>query len=65
MSRTVIATGADGTLFDVALRELTDPLDWWQIAQASGVTDPWLGQAVVTLTVPTVTAPNGDGLPNP
>lgn len=63
MSRTVIVTGADISLFHVAARELGDPLAWWRIAQASGLSDPWLGAAIVTLTIPGGANPDTGGLP--
>ena len=63
MSRQVTATAADVTLFDVAGLELGDPLAWWQIAQATGISDPWLPALVSVLTVPTVVAPANDGNP--
>lgn len=61
--RQITVTAADRTLFDVALRELGDPLAWWQIAQASGLSDPWLPQALTVLTIPNRGAPDGGGLP--
>ena len=63
MSRQITVTAADVTLFDVAARELGDPLAWWQIAEASGLSDPWLPQALTVLTIPSQAADDGDGLP--
>ncbi len=63
MSRTITASGADKTLYHVAARELGDPLAWWRIAEASGLTDPLLGPAIVTLTIPDGANPDSGGLP--
>jgi hypothetical protein len=48
---TVIATVSGGTLFALAAERYGDFTGWWLIAQANGITDPWLsGQ--VTLIIP-------------
>ena len=41
------------TLFDVAMRQFGDALHWVEIAEANGLTDPWIG-AQTTLTIPNV-----------
>ena len=55
-------TGAPLTLFHVAASRLGDPLNWWQVANASGVVDPWLPAGLLVLTVPAATDANG-GVP--
>ena len=63
MSLTLTVSAAERTLFHVAAVQLGDPLQAIRIAQASGVTDPWLA-GVQTVVVPAV-GPNTDGLPAP
>jgi hypothetical protein len=49
------------TLFEVAMRHFGDALRWVEIAEANGLTDPWIG-AQTTLTIPNVvpsTTPTG------
>lgn len=48
-SKTVTVAG--GSLYRVALDEYGDALLWTRIAQANGLTDPWL-VGVITLTIP-------------
>ena len=44
------------TLFDVAAHHLGDPLLWPVIAQANGLTDPWI-TAQTTIVIPNVAKP--------
>lgn len=46
---TVATTG--GTLFHLAARHLSSPLEWHRIAAANRLTDPWLA-GLVTLRLP-------------
>ena len=62
MARTILASGADISLFHVAARELGNPMQAWQIASLSGLTDPMLS-GVVTLTLPAPDASQTTGLP--
>ena len=64
MSRTVVATGADATLFHVAARELGDPLQAITLAALSRLRDPWL-EGLVPVVVPDAPAPDTGGLPSP
>lgn len=49
---------SDTDLFEVAMRETGDPLQWVSIAALNGLTDPWIvGQ--VDLKIPPV-FPQGD-----
>jgi hypothetical protein len=61
--KTIQVSGADRTMFHVAARELSNALGAIRIAQASGVSDPWLS-GVTTLIVPSLGADTG-GLPAP
>ena len=64
MTRRVVATGADATLFHVAARELGDPLQAAAVAYSSGIADPWLS-GIVTVAIPDAPAPDTGGLPSP
>ncbi len=41
------------TLFEVAMRQFGDALRWVEIAEANGLSDPWIG-GQTTLTIPNV-----------
>jgi hypothetical protein len=61
---TVTVSAADRTLFHVAAAQLADATQWWRIAQANGITDPWLVPAVpLVLTVPPADASQTGGVP--
>lgn len=64
MARSVQVSAANLTLFHVAARETPtgDALLAWRLAQASGMTDPWLTD-FATVTIPSGPSPPGDGLP--
>ena len=64
MSNTVQVSAADLTLFHVAaIRTPTNnALLAWRLAQASGISDPWL-MDFGTVTIPGGPSPPGDGLP--
>lgn len=55
-------TGADGTLFHIAARELGDATEWIRIAQANGISDPRIVGAV-TLTIPDPIPTKTGGIP--
>ena len=63
--RTITATTADLTLFHVAAKLLKQPLAAIRIAQLSGLSDPWLGSGLVTLTIPDTPGTDTGGLPAP
>ena len=58
----VINTDGLVTLFDIAARELGDPLQWWRIATLNGLTDPWV-PAMSDLAIPQKSTVNADGVP--
>ena len=62
-ARRITVTAAERTLFHVAAREMGNALGAIRIAQASGMTDPWL-DGTTTLMVPALGADTG-GLPAP
>lgn len=45
------------TLFEIAMRETGDPLQWVAIARLNGLTDPWI-TGLQTILIPPV-LPNG------
>jgi nucleoid-associated protein YgaU len=49
MSKQISVTG--GNLFKIAVEQYGDAMGWVQIAQANGLTDPYL-TGLVTLTIP-------------
>lgn len=49
-----------GTLFEVAARELGDPLQWTRIARLNGISDPFLSQPM-TLKIPPLDPAYNDG----
>ncbi len=64
MSLVIAVTAADKTMFHVAARVWGNATAAIRIAQATGITDPWLvGQQ--TLTIPDVPGPDTGGLPAP
>lgn len=58
----VIVSGAERSLYHLAAKQLGDPLQWYRIAQANGLSDPILA-GVVTLTIPGPAATDNDGVP--
>lgn len=58
----VTVSGAERSLYHLAAKQLGDPLQWYRIAQANGLSDPMLS-GVVTLTVPGPAATDNDGVP--
>jgi hypothetical protein len=58
----ITVTGADRTLFHVALRHLNDATEWVRIAQASGLSDPMI-VGVMTLTIPNLSSKATGGIP--
>lgn len=58
----IITTDGLTTLFDIARREMGDPLQWWVIAEANDLTDPWV-PAGLTLKIPKAVSDANDGLP--
>lgn len=63
-TNTAQVSGADITLFHVALRQFGNPLLAVQIAAANQITDPWL-VGLATIVIPTEAAPDTGGLPSP
>jgi nucleoid-associated protein YgaU len=60
--KTKIYTGADGTLFHIAARELGDATQWYRIAEASNLSDYMIVGAVV-LHIPDPDPTMTGGLP--
>lgn len=60
--RTIAVSGADRTLFDIALREYGDATQWLTIAQANGLTDPMLS-GNTTLKIPPQDPTAAGGIP--
>lgn len=59
---TVTVSGADVSLFHVAMRQYGDATMWLTIAAANGTSDPMLS-GVATLKVPARDATAADGVP--
>lgn len=57
----IVATG--GTLFHLAARHLSSPLEWHRIAAVNRLSDPWLS-GLVTLRLPAADPSNASGLPD-
>lgn len=55
-AKTVRVSGT--TLFDIAMRETGDPLQWVAIARLNGLTDPWI-TAQTDILIPPV-LPTGE-----
>jgi hypothetical protein len=55
-------TGADGTLFHIAARELGDATEWIRIAQANGISDPMI-TGTVRLIIPSRSPIKTGGIP--
>lgn len=62
MPTTKTYSGADVSLFHIAAREYGDPLSWYQIAAANGLTDPMI-TGTVDLIIPTKDPAPATGLP--
>lgn len=62
----VIVSAADGSLFGVAARVLGNPLQWWQIAQLNGLSDPSLAgvSTPMLLLLPPADSTALDGIPS-
>jgi len=60
--KTVAVSGADRTLFQIALREYGDATQWLTIAQANGLNDPMLS-GNTTLNIPPQDATAAGGIP--
>lgn len=60
--RTILVTG--GNLFRIAAEQLGDATQWLRIAQANGMSDPFLpgGQGPVPLRIPDTDAGAGGGI---
>lgn len=57
----VAVTG--GTLFHLAARHLSSPLEWHRIAAANRISDPWLA-GLATLRLPASNPSDASGLPD-
>ena len=57
----VAVTG--GTLFHLAARHLSSPLEWHRIAAANRISDPWL-VGLTTLRLPASAPSDARGLPD-
>jgi nucleoid-associated protein YgaU len=62
MATTKTFTGADGTLFHIALNELGDALQWYRIAEANGLSDPMI-TGTVELVIPEADPTTTGGIP--
>ena len=54
---------AGGTLFHLAARHLSSPLEWHRIAAANRINDPWLA-GLATLRLPAADPSDAGGLPD-
>ena len=57
----IVTTG--GTLFHLAARYLSSPLEWHRVAAANRISDPWL-LGLSTLRLPAANPADASGLPN-
>lgn len=63
MATTKTFSGADGTLFHIAARELGDPLAWHRIAAANKLVDPII-VGTVDLVIPSPDPSPQTGIPS-
>ena len=62
MPQSITVTGADRTLFHLALRYYGDATEWVRIASANGISDPMIS-GTMTLTIPDKSAVKTGGIP--
>jgi hypothetical protein len=62
MPKTITVTGADISLFHVALRYLGDATEWITIATANGLADPMIS-GTMTIKIPSPNPAPSGGIP--